>query len=89
MRAEAGDRLVKLADSDDGVFLVKVFDRTEKSVRTGWLKPVRTQIDWRGKLSNYRAYDKVKVDQIMELSGEIDQKRLEIRELFESLEKIE
>ena len=85
MKAEIGDQVIE--GTGFGYVLKVITGRTTNTIATR--HPNGSTSDHRAKLYNFRAYDKAKVNRILQLEVELFEKRTEQSELYQSLERLE
>lgn len=85
MRAEIGDKVVTGTGFDYCVVIIA--GRTANTIETKFLNG--STRDRRANPRYFRAYDKAKVDRLLQLDEEINAKKEEQRDLYQSLARIE
>ncbi len=91
MKAQVGDKVVRHTGFGASVFVLLVRSRTDRTIATALGETLQgaTPMDQRLSIEQFRAYDKLKVDRIEQLAASIEDAKLEARELFDSLPRIE
>jgi len=85
MWAEIGDKVI--TGTGFNYYVLIVTGRTANTIETKFLNG--STRDHRANTSHFRAYDKAKVDRLLQLDEEINAKKEEQRDLYQSLARIE
>ncbi len=86
MIVNVGDKVVK-ADGFGNFYVLTVTGRTNSAIATRFQNG--STCDHRALLRHFKFLDGAKVAKLLSLVGEIEQKQIEARRLYESLEKVE